>query len=154
MDTKQHHSVQWGDALRILERSGAIARAALTKIYRQKVPGLREAIEDLSSGRTGEGFDKLDKFGVIHEIADDAGRLKAIGEKQIEAIEAQRSSLIIAPTHGEWRAIAGAVRQVMKDKSLLSGAEHSVTRLERLNLTDSQQRDVVTYEPGQIVEFS
>ena len=26
-DTKQHHSVQWGDALRILERSGAIARA-------------------------------------------------------------------------------------------------------------------------------
>jgi hypothetical protein len=117
------------------------------------VPGLREAIEDLSRGRTGEGFDKLDKFGVIHEIADDAGRLKAIAEKQIEAIEAQRSSLIIAPTHGECRAIAGAVRQVMKDKSLLSGAEHSVTRLERLNLTESQQRDAVTYEPGQVVEF-
>ena len=152
-DTKQHHSVQWGDALRILERSGAIAQAVLTKIYRQKVPGLREAIEDLSRGRTGEGFDKLDKFGVIHEIADDAGRLKAIAEKQIEAIEAQRSSLIIAPTHGECRAIAGAVRQVMKDRSLLSGAEHSVTRLERLNLTESQQRDAVTYEPGQIVEF-
>src|ERR1700730_4740172 len=72
---------------------------------------------------------------------------------QIEAIEAQRSSLIIAPTHGECRAIAGAVRQVMKDKSLLSGAEHSVTRLERLNLTESQQRDAVTYEPGQVVEF-
>src|SRR5271166_5757277 len=152
-DTKQHHSVQWGDALRILERSDAIAQAALTKIYRQKVPGLREAIEDLSRGRTGEGFDKLDKFGVIHEIADDAGRLKAIAEMQIEAIEAQRSSLIIAPTHGECRAIAGAVRQVMKDKSLLSGAEHSVTRLERLNLTESQQRDAVTYEPGQVVEF-
>ena len=31
--------------------------------------------------------------------------------------------------------------------------EHSVTRLQRLNLTDSQQRDAVTYEPGQIVEF-
>jgi ATP-dependent exoDNAse (exonuclease V) alpha subunit len=125
----------------------------LTKIYRQQVPGLREAIEDLSRGRTGEGFDKLDKFGVIHEIADDAGRLKAIAEKQMEAVEAQRSSLIVAPTHGECRAIAGAVRQVMKDKGLLSGAEHSVTRLERLNLTESQQRDAVAYEPGQIVEF-
>ena len=32
-------------------------------------------------------------------------------------------------------------------------SEHSVTRLQRLNLTDSQQRDAVTYEPGQIVEF-
>jgi hypothetical protein len=69
-DTKQHHSVQRGDALRILERSGAIAQAALTKIYRQQIPGLREAIEDLSKGRTTEGFDKLEKFGTIQEIPD------------------------------------------------------------------------------------
>jgi AAA domain len=152
-DTKQHHSVQWGDALRILERSGVIAQAVLTKIYRQRIPELREAIGDLSKGRTGEGFDKLDKFGAIQEIADDAGRLAAIAEKQIEALKAQRSSLIIAPTHAECRAVAGAVRKAMKEKGLLLTSEHSVTRLQRLNLTDSQQRDAVTYEPGQMVEF-
>jgi AAA domain len=71
-DTKQHHSVQWGDALRILERSGVIAQAELTKIHRQRIPELRAAIEDLSKGRTAEGFDKLDKFGAIQEIADAA----------------------------------------------------------------------------------
>jgi ATP-dependent exoDNAse (exonuclease V) alpha subunit len=114
-DTKQHHSVQWGDALRILERSGVIAQAELTKIYRQRIPQLREAIEDLSKGRTLEGFNKLDKFGVLQEISDDAVRL-TIAEKQIEALQAQRSSLIIAPTHGECRAIASAVRQAMKEK--------------------------------------
>ena len=125
----------------------------LTKIHRQGIPELREAIGDLSKGRTGEGFDKLDKFGAIQEIADDADRLAAIAEKQIEALKAQRSSLIIAPTHGECRAVAGAVRKAMKEKGLLLDSEHSVTRLQRLNLTDSQQRDAVTYEPGQIVEF-
>jgi hypothetical protein len=67
-DTKQHHSVQWGDALRILERSGAIAQAALTKIYRQQIAGLREAIQDLSKGRTADGFDKLDKLGTIRLV--------------------------------------------------------------------------------------
>jgi ribosomal protein L21E len=71
----------------------------------------------------------------------------------MEALTARRSSLIIAPTHIECRAIAGAVRQAMKEQGLLSGTEHSVTRLQRLNLTDSQQRDAVTYEAGQIVEF-
>jgi hypothetical protein len=50
------------DALRILERSGVIAQVELTKIHRQRIPELRSAIEDLSKGRTGEGFDKLDKF--------------------------------------------------------------------------------------------
>jgi hypothetical protein len=152
-DTKQHHSVEWGDALRILERSGAIAQAALTRIYRQQIPGLREAIEDLSKGRAGDGFDKLDEFGVIQEIADEDARLAAIAEKQIEASMAQRSSLIIAPTHGECRATAGAVRKAMQEKGLLSDSAHSVTRLQRLNLTDAQQSDAVTYEPGQIVEF-
>ena len=58
-----------------------------TKICRQGIPELREAIGDLSNGRTGEGFDKLDKFGAIQEIADDAGRLAAIAEKQIEALK-------------------------------------------------------------------
>jgi hypothetical protein len=33
-DTNQHHSVQWGDALRLLERAGVIAQAVLTKIHR------------------------------------------------------------------------------------------------------------------------
>jgi ATP-dependent exoDNAse (exonuclease V) alpha subunit len=152
-DTKQHHSVQRGDAFRILERSGVIARAELTKIHRQRIPELRAAIEDLSKGRTGEGFHKLDKSGAIQKIADDAHRLAAIAEKQIEALKAKKSSLIIAPTHGECRAVAGAVRKAMKEKGLLLDSEHSVTRLQRLNLTDSQQRDAVTYEPGQIVEF-
>src|SRR3984957_5623944 len=38
-DTKQHDSVQWGDALRILERSGVIAQAELTKIQSPENPG-------------------------------------------------------------------------------------------------------------------
>jgi hypothetical protein len=41
----------------------------------------------------------------------------------------------------------------MKAKGLLSDAEHSVTRLEYLDLTKSQRRDPVTYKPGQIVKF-
>ena len=41
----------------------------------------------------------------------------------------------------------------MKDKGLLLDSEHSVMRFQRPNLTDFQQRDAVTYKPGQIVEF-
>jgi hypothetical protein len=54
-DTKQHHSVQRGDALRILERWGVIAQALLTKIYRQGISELREAIGDLSKGGQEKG---------------------------------------------------------------------------------------------------
>ena len=155
-DTKQYHGVERGDALRILEKKGALTQAVLTKIYRQRIPELREAIEDLSKGtvqKTAEGFDKLDKFGVIHEFDDDQVRLRTIADKQIEAWEAKRSSLVIAPTHSECRAVADVVREAMRERGLLSGDEHTVTRLNRLNLSDAQQRDAITYEPGQVIEF-
>jgi hypothetical protein len=45
------------------------------------------------------------------------------------------------------------MRKTMRDQDLLLDSEHSVTRLQRLNRTDSQQRDAVTYEPGRIAEF-
>jgi len=42
--SRQHHSVERGDALRILEKSAAVASAALSRIFRQQVPALRAAI--------------------------------------------------------------------------------------------------------------
>jgi hypothetical protein len=33
-----------------------------TQTYRQRITQLRKAIEDLSKGQTGEGFDKLDNL--------------------------------------------------------------------------------------------
>jgi ATP-dependent exoDNAse (exonuclease V) alpha subunit len=56
-DTRQHHAVERGDALRVLEASGAVTMASLTKIIRQRIEPLREAVQDLSQGRTGEGFE-------------------------------------------------------------------------------------------------
>src|SRR5271165_1039454 len=59
-DTRQHHAVDRGDALRILEDSGVVTVASLTKIVRQQVPELRQAVQDLSEGRSQAGFDRLD----------------------------------------------------------------------------------------------
>ena len=62
-DTRQHHGVERGDALRILERSGLIEQAALTKIFRQQIAALREAVNDLSVGRSERGFRRLEESG-------------------------------------------------------------------------------------------
>jgi hypothetical protein len=53
-DTRQHHGVERGDALRILEESGLVVEAALTNIFRQRIAALREAVSDLAgAGRSG-----------------------------------------------------------------------------------------------------
>jgi ATP-dependent exoDNAse (exonuclease V) alpha subunit len=152
-DSRQHHSVERGDALRILEKTAVVASAALNKIFRQQIPALRAAIEDLSRGKTEEGFDKLDKFGVIREIEKTDERIKAICDLQIGALKEKQSSLIVAPTHGEARRIADAVRKELRAQGLIEGGERTFTRLEKLNLTTAQQEDAINYLPGHVVEF-
>jgi ATP-dependent exoDNAse (exonuclease V) alpha subunit len=152
-DTLQHHSVDRGDALRVLEESGSVRQAALTKIFRQQVPALREAIQEMSQGRTESGFDKLDAIGVIHEVEETPERLEAIASQHLAAIREGDSSLIVAPTHAECRAIATRVRELQKAVCLVSPEEHQILRLERLNLTESQRCDGINYRAGQVVEF-
>ncbi|HTD15910.1 MAG TPA: AAA family ATPase [Chthoniobacterales bacterium] len=152
-DSRQHHAVERGDSLRVLEKTGALEPAALTKIFRQKVPALRDAIQELARGNTEKGFDKLDEFGAIEEVEDQAKRLEAIAQRYVAAIKEKKSSLVVAPTHGECRQIAKAVRQVMREQGLLASAEQTFSRLEKLNLTVSQRRDSINYEAGNVIEF-
>jgi hypothetical protein len=63
----------------------------------------------------------------------------------LAAIREGKSSLIVAPTHAESRAIAGVVRDLRKKEGLLSPEEHTLRRLEELNLTESQRRDAINY---------
>ena len=152
-DSRQHHAIERGDSLRVLEKTSAIRPAGLTKIFRQRIPALRDAIQELSRGETEKGFDKLDEFGVIQEIEDEATRLAGIAELQVTAIKEKKSSLIVAPTHGECRQIAKAMRQAMKSEGLLSDTEQTFSRLDRLNLTAGQRQDSINYELGNVIEF-
>jgi hypothetical protein len=138
---------------RVMETNGVVTQAALTKIFRQQIPALRAAVQDLSQGKSADGFDKLDKFGAIQEIEDNAERLSAIVRTHLAAVELKRSSLVVAPTHAECRAIADAVRAELKKTGLLPGTGCVVTRLQNTGLTESQRRDPINYEPGQVVEF-
>jgi len=152
-DTRQHHAVDRGDAMRLMEQTGAVVHMALTKIFRQQIAALREAVYDLSAGKTESGFSKLDAFGAIHEIEENAQRLEAIANQHIAAIREGKSSLIVVPTHTECRAIAEVVRGRQKKEGFLSGEEHATKRLEKVNLTESQRRDAINYNRGHVVEF-
>jgi len=151
-DVRQHHSVERGDWLRVMEQTGAICYAAITKIFRQQIEPLRDAVRDLSQGKIEEGLDKLEKFGAICQVEDKTERLAKIAELHLAALKEGKSSLIVAPTHGECRA-RGAVREAMKGEGMLSRPEQTVPRLNRLNLTEAQRGDAVSYEPGYVVEF-
>ena len=77
---------------------------------------------------------------MIREIEKTDERIKAICDLHIGALKEKQSSLIVAPTHGEAKRIAAAVRMELRTQGLIQEAEHTFTRLEKLNLTKSAAR--------------
>jgi hypothetical protein len=72
-----------------------------------------------------------DDFGPIRE-SDKAERREAIAELHFEARARGESSLIVAPTHEECRAIAEAVRERERREGLLGSADRTLRDSPRL----------------------
>jgi hypothetical protein len=91
------------------------------------------------------GFDKFELAGAIHEVEDKEERLARITELYLEGSAQKKSSLIVAPTHAEARTIAAGVRAAMKKNGLLAKEDHVFSRLEGIDLTESQRRDPIGF---------
>jgi conjugative relaxase-like TrwC/TraI family protein len=167
-DTSQHHGVERGDALRILERDGAMKTATLKQIRRQTDANYRAAVKAISEGdipgkdgrtRLQAGLEMLDRAGVIIE-APGENRYQRIAEDYAEVAAARKhgggfkTALVVSPTHREGEKVTKAIREELKRDGRLGGSEREFLSLRPLNLTDAQKSDKAEYSPGSIVQFT
>ena len=152
-DSAQHRSVERGDALCILEHSASVRYVELLQTQRQKVPALKAAIEDLKAGRLQAGWEKLEHFGVMKEVVDDAELHQRAVEQHLEALRTGKTSLLISPRHQEARKLAALVRQKLKAEGAIGAEDHAVTVLRRMDLGSEARRDLLHYAPGRVVGF-
>jgi conjugative relaxase-like TrwC/TraI family protein len=150
-DWKQHGSVQRGGMLRILEEQAGLKPAEVGSIRRQQGK-YREAVEALAAQRMGEGFDRLDRLGWVHEIEDGA-RDQQIAHDYADAIKAGESALVVSPTHAEARHLTQEIRSELRSRKIVSEESQLLTRLEPLHYTESERRDAAFYQPGDVIVF-
>lgn len=152
-DTRQHHSVTRGDAMRLLETHAGLPVAELKEIRRQQSPQYRQAADALSRGDLVSGFKALDAMGAIRE-AGQHERASLISEEYLGTIRSAPATrcLVVAPTHAEGRVVTDAVRERLKSEGMLSN-ETTLERFVPRNLTPTQQSDAIRYRVGDVVQF-
>lgn len=150
-DTRQHGSVERGDALRLLEERGAVKFAEITKIQRQERADYRSAVAAIAKGDVAGGFDTLERMGAITEVADDK-RHAQLAEAYLGTVGRGETALVVAPTHAEGRMVTEAIRDGLKARGVL-GEEQAVVQLVGTGWTEAERASVHRYAPGQIVQF-
>ena len=158
-DTKQHSSVERGDALRILTEKSKMKSAKVTEIQRQKNRvDYKQAVQMITEGKHEAALDKLDGMGAIQEVADAKERYGALAKEYAQDVRSKKSVLVVAPTHIEGEHVTNHIREELKKvttngKPLLGQEEKRFTIQKNLSLTESQKQDPTIYREGQSVQF-
>ena len=159
-DTKQHSSVERGDALRILTEKSKMKSAKVTEIQRQKNRAdYKEAVKMISEGKQDAALNKLDDMGAIHEMTDAKERYAALAKEYAQDVRDKKSVLVVAPTHLEGEQVTHHIRQALKTtqapngKALLAEKEKVFTVQKNLSLTEAQKQDPTIYREGLSVQF-
>lgn len=160
-DSGQHKSVEAGDAARIVEQESRATVTELREVRRQSAnPAYRSAAEDLAAGRVAAALRKLDRMGAVIEVENPTERRVRMVEewyaasletKSVRSEERAKTALMVAPTWTEIDALNIHAREKLRQTGRLGEADWSFMSLRAKDWTKAQQKDVRTYQPGDVL---
>lgn len=144
-DTAQLAAVEAGKPFAQLQANG-MATALVSQIQRQKNPRLRQAVELAVSGKIASAVELLDKE--IPQIVAAEERYMRIAQDYAALTPPERAQTrVIAGT----RRARGAINLAIRAQLGLPESTN-FTLLARKDLTESQRRSTLSYEPGDVVQ--
>lgn len=152
-DTKQHYSVQRGDALRNLVRHSDMPVTRLTEVRRQRHDADRRFSRLLASGATEAAFEFADRRGMIREAADDDALFTQAAERHVADRKRGVDSLVVIPFWEEIERFNTAVRPALRQAGLIGEPEVTRQALAALTWTDEQKAHWSQYREGDQLLF-
>jgi conjugative relaxase-like TrwC/TraI family protein len=152
-DTKQHSSVEAGDALRCLQRYGHVPAVRLTTIRRQKDPAYRAAVSLLARGDAFGAFGRFLGLGTVREIKNPQALFRTAADDYVNTIQVGKTCLAISPVWSEIHAFTAEVRARLKAAKLIEAKDRNVQVVHSLGWTREQMRRADHFQPGDVLTF-
>jgi ATP-dependent exoDNAse (exonuclease V) alpha subunit len=124
----------------------------LDEIVRQKVPELKQVVEQLARGEIREAVQNLDRQGRVHEIPDRGERIAAIAKEYANSPE---RTLVVSPDNRSRMEINERIHAELQGRGIVSDAEHNVrTLVPRQGLTGADRTWAERYDVGDLLRYS
>ena len=138
-DTKQHTSVEAGDALRLLERYSPILTAEILDVRRQKDLIYKKAVVALSKGKVGLGMRHLRDMGVLKQ-ATHLERPSLVASEYVDHVEKNETVLIVTPTWKEHGLVTDQVREKLRGKGLIESNDTYLEVYRSANFKEAEKK--------------
>lgn len=152
-DTKQHSSVEAGDAFRCLQTFAQVPTFRLTEIHRQRQPGCRAAVALLARGHALAAFHHFLRLGAVREHPDESALFRLAATDYVARTLRSESCAVIAPVWSEIATFTAEVRPRLRAAGLLHPEECTRPIVTPLGWTQTQRNDLRNYQPGHVLQF-
>jgi conjugative relaxase-like TrwC/TraI family protein len=149
-DTRQHQSIEAGRIFDQLQDAG-MQTATLSKIVRQKDEGLRQAVELLAVGKTGDALDLLEDQQRIKAVTHRGQRFESIAN---EYAASPNGTLVISPDNESRKELNTAIRAAMRNAGHVKEDAFSASILiHRQDVTAADKGRATTYRSGDTLRY-
>jgi ATP-dependent exoDNAse (exonuclease V) alpha subunit len=152
-DTKQHYSVQRGDALRHIVEHTHTPVVRLAEVLRQREEPDRRLSRLLASGEIAEALLFADRQGLIQEAGSDETLFAAAAEHYARNVAEQVETLVVIPIWDEIERFNGHARRALRRRGLLGYLEVVREAVKPLSWTQEQKQHWEQYQVGDRLLF-
>jgi conjugative relaxase-like TrwC/TraI family protein len=153
-DTKQHYSVQRGDALRNVIKHSGTPVVRLAEVLRQRNESDRRFSRLLASGSVAQAFEYADRRGLIRETADDTRMFKLAAEHYADNRARGIETMVVIPFWEEIERFNAEVRPALRRAKLLGIEEVRRDAVMPLTWTEEQKTHWNQYQLGDRLLFA
>ncbi len=152
-DTKQHESVERGNALRSIVESGLIKPARLLDVRRQRREQHRKIARLLADGQALKALEQAEALDMVHEISDARDLFDKAVSHYADNLEAGRETLVVIPTWEDIEQFNEEARRELKSRGVIHGEELEIRGSGSLSWTEVERCHWQDYEPGYLLNF-
>ncbi len=152
-DTKQHYSVERGDALRNVVKHAGLPVVRLAEVLRQRQESDRQFSRLLAFGRVGEAFLFADRRGLFREAGDDEAMFAQAAEHYAENRRNGVETIVVIPFWEEIDRFNRHVRPTLRRSGLLGEAEVLREAVRPMVWTEEQKAHWDQYQVGDRLLF-
>jgi ATP-dependent exoDNAse (exonuclease V) alpha subunit len=152
-DTKQHYSVQRGDALRHVIKHSPTPTVRLAEVLRQREEPDRKFSRLLAAGEVADAFLYAERQGMVREAGDDETLFATAAEHYARNLAEQVETLVVIPFWDEIERFNEHARRALRRVGLLGEAELVREAVKPLSWTEEQKQHWDQYQPGDRLLF-
>ena len=152
-DTKQHYSVQRGDAMRNVVRNSGTPVVRLSEVLRQREEKDRHFSRLLAAGEVADALLYAGRRGMIRELGDDETLFTSAAEHYADNLANNVETLVVIPFWEEIDRFSAHARAALRRRGLLGEEEVVREAVRPLTWTEEQKAHWDQYRVGDRLLF-